>query len=459
MKFGGSSLANADRLRQVGELVQRARPTPCVVLSAMGDTTDRLFAIARQAGQGDGDAAANEVARLFADARAVADALLTEPASIAAELAQLERDAALLARGLGLAQDAARGADALVSHGERIATALLTRHLVERGCDVIAVDARDVIRTDATFGRARPDRGQIRQLAHQNIGPHVGRGTIVVTQGYIGRSRDGFTTTLGRGGSDWSAALLGAALGADEVQIWTDVEGVMTTDPRAVPEARPIASLSPEEAAELAAFGARVLHPSTIQPAVDRGIPVTVRHTMRPDGGFTRIASDCTDPTRGIAALASRGPITVVTMTSRRMLEASGYLAKLFEVFAELEVPVDLIATAEVSVAVTVEHDAPVARLAAALDGTAHVEVTEDCAIVAAIGDGLQNTERVLERACRALHPIEPRMVSFGGNSRNLSFVVRGSERQQALQRLHEEFFGGAASAPAARTASTEHAR
>ena len=140
----------------------------------------------------------------------------------------------------------------------------------------------------------------------------------------------------------------------------------------------------------------------------------------------------------------------------RRMLEASGYLAKLFEVFGELEVPVDLITTAEVSVAVTVEHDAPVARLVAALDGTAHVEITEECAIVAAIGDGLQHTERVLERACRALHPIEPRMVSFGGNSRNLSFVVRGIERDEALRRLHDEFFGEGATAPQSVTAEEQ---
>ena len=443
MKFGGSSLASAARLRQVGDLVLKAGRTPCVVLSAMGDTTNALFAICRQGAAGDTDAALQAVDALFGDARAVAAELLDDADAIEPELQQLQQDVGMLARGIGRApQHLARTTDSLVAHGERISTLLLTRHLTERGAQAIAVDARDVIRTDGTFGRARPDKGQIRQLAHQNIGPHVGRGVTVVTQGYVGRSRDGFTTTLGRGGSDWSAALLGAALGADEVQIWTDVEGVLTTDPRTVPQARPIATLSPDEAAELAAFGARVLHPSTIQPAVDRGIAVTVRHTMRPDGAFTRIAADCADPTRGIAALASRGPVTALTMTSRRMLEASGYLAKLFEVFGELDVPVDLITTAEVSVAVTVEHDAPVARLVAALDGTAHVEVTEDCAIVAAIGDGLQHTERVLERACRALHPIEPRMVSFGGNSRNLSFVVRGIEREQALRRLHDEFFG-----------------
>src|SRR5690606_10925501 len=278
--------------------------------------------------------------------------------------------------------------------------------------------------TNNHYGKAKPNRGAILQRTHQNIGPHVARGVIVVTQGYVGAAPDGSTTTLGRGGSDWSAALLCAALGADELQIWTDVEGVLTADPRVVIEAQPIAQLTPEEAAELAAFGARVLHPSTIQPVVDKGIPVTVRHTMRPDGLFTRIDREGTSAARGIAALASRGPITVLTMTSRRMLDASGYLARLFEAFGELDIPIDLVTTAEVSVACTVEADAPIQQLIAALDGHAHVEVTTDCAIVAAIGDGLQHTDRVLERACRALYPIKPLMVSFGGNSRNLSFVV-----------------------------------
>ena len=440
MKFGGSSLGTASNLRQVAARIVAAAgadgdAAPCVVLSAMGDSTDKLFAIA---------VGADRVAldELFAFVRAVAAEVLQDPSTVADQLQMLHDDARLLVRSIGKrgATDA-RTTDALVAHGERISTAILTAMLRERGMDAIAVDARDVVRTDENFGRARPDRGRIRQLAQQNIAPHVGRGVVVVTQGYVGRSPSGATTTLGRGGSDWSAALIGAALVADELQIWTDVEGVLTCDPRTVPDARPIASLSPEEAAELAAFGARVLHPSTIQPVIDRGIPVTVRHTLRPDGAFTHIAESCGLRSPGISALASRGPVTVLTMTSRRMLEASGYLARLFGVFGELEVPIDLVTTAEVSVSCTVEHDAPIDRLVAALDGLAHVTVTPDQAILAAIGDGLQHTPRALERACAALHPIEPQMVCFGGNSRNLSFVVDADERVAALRRLHTEFF------------------
>jgi len=449
MKFGGSSLAGAARIRKVAGLVSQAQLTPCVVLSAMGDTTNRLVAVTEMAGRGEAAEATAELDDIFTAAATLASELLQDANAAATALRQLHKDAALLVRAMTRHADQARDAamtarttDALVAHGERIATLMLTEHLRELGKPVKAVDARDVLLTDNSYGKAKPNRGGILQRAHQNIGPHLAQGTIVVTQGFVGSAPDGSTTTLGRGGSDWSAALLCAALGGEELQIWTDVEGILTCDPRIVSDAQHIEHLTPEEAAELAAFGARVLHPATIRPVVDKAIPITVRHTMRPDGGHTRIDKHGPEAAGGITALASRGPITVLTMTSRRMLEASGYLARLFEVFGELDIPIDLVTTAEVSVACTVEADAPIERLVTALDGLAHVEITSDCAIVAVIGDGLQHTDRVLERACRALHPIKPRMVSFGGNSRNLSFAVRSIEQDAALQRLHEEFFG-----------------
>lgn len=463
MKFGGSSLASVARIQKVASLVAQCDPAPCVVLSAMGDTTNQLVDVAEMAGRGEAEPATTKLDTIFAAANATAAELLQDADAATTGLKQLHSDASLFVRAFvrdaDQAADPARSAqvaDALLAHGERIATLLLTEHLRELGKQVMAVDARDVILTDNSYGKAKPKKGPILQRTHQNIGPHLAHGVIVVTQGYIGSAPDGSTTTLGRGGSDWSAALLCAALGGDELQIWTDVEGILTCDPRTVSNARPIAHLTPEEAAELAAFGARVLHPATIRPVVDKGIPITVRHTMQPAGGCTRIDKHGPDAAGGITALASRGPITVLTMTSRRMLDASGYLARLFEVFGELGIPIDLVTTAEVSVACTVEADAPIERLVAALDGHAHVEITTDCAIVAAIGDGLQHTERVLERACRALHPIKPRMVSFGGNSRNLSFVVRSIEQDAALQRLHEEFFGTTGETPAAHTTLEE---
>lgn len=447
-KFGGSSVASAARMRQVAELVLAAQPRrPLVVLSAMGKTTDALFAAAQAALCGDVGSALHYLDGVFATATDAADELLREPAATRAALTAMRGDLETLLRGVDLLRELTpRTRDAIVAHGERIATVVFAAHLAERGTAVQHVDARTVMRTDDVHGAASPMRQEIRDLALRNLLPSLQQGIIVVTQGYVGATATGATTTLGRGGSDWSAALFGAALGVDEVQIWTDVEGVLSADPRVVPEARPIAVLTPAEAAELAAFGAKVLHPATIQPAVEAGIPVTVRHTLRPHGAFTTIDPRQAPRPRGdIAALACRGPVTVLTMTSTRMLAASGYLARLFSAFGELGICIDLVATAEVSVTCTVEPDAPIDRLVRALAGLAIVEVATGRAIVAAVGEGLRRSPGLLARAVAALAPVLPEVVSFGGNDRNLSFVVREAEVGAAMRQLHEAFFGAAA--------------
>jgi aspartate kinase len=447
MKFGGSSVANATRLRQVAELVFAARERrPCVVLSAMGKTTDALFAAAQAALAGDVASAVERVDGVFATAETAVHELLARPEATLAPLRAMRGDLETLLRGVELLRELTpRTRDAIVAHGERIATTVFAAVLEQRGAPVAHVDVRTVLRTDDAHGAASPQRSAIRELANAQLAPLLRDGRIVVTQGYVGATEAGATTTLGRGGSDWSAALLGEALGAGEVQIWTDVEGVLTADPRVVADTRPIPVLSPAEAAELAAFGAKVLHPATIQPAVDAGIPVTVRHTLRPHGAFTTIDPRVNVRERGqVAALACRGPLTVLTMTSTRMLAASGYLARLFAAFGELGICIDLVATAEVSVSCTVEPDAPIDRLTKALAGLATIEVAEDRAIVAAVGEGLRRAPGLLARAANALAPILPELVSFGGNDRNLSFVVRHAEAGAAMQRLHTEFFGAA---------------
>ena len=444
MKFGGSSVATAARLRQVAELVLAARAQqPCVVLSAMDKTTDALFAAANAALRGDLEQALGGIDSVLALADNALVELLTAPDATRRSLLRMHADLQTLLRGVALLRELTpRTRDAIVAHGERIATTVFTALLQEREAAVAHVDARLVVRTDEAHGAAAPQRPLLRELAAVHLLPPLRDGRIVVTQGYVGATAAGATTTLGRGGSDWSAALLGEALGASEVQIWTDVEGVLTADPRIVPGARPILSLSPAEAAELAAFGAKVLHPATIQPAVEAGIPVTVRHTQRPHGSFTTIDPRRTAVARnGLAALATRGPVTVLTMTSTRMLAASGYLARLFSAFGELGICVDLVVTAEVAVSCTVEPDAPLEQLVQALRGLARVEILRERAIVCGVGEGLRSTPHVVERACRALGTITPELIGFGGNERNLSFVVRHSEAPAAMQRLHAEFF------------------
>jgi aspartate kinase len=448
LKFGGSSVADAERLRQVADLAVAALPKqPAIVLSAMGKTTDALFAAANAAQAGRLDVALDCVAGVFARGRAAAAELLAADAaaatSCAAGLAEQQAELLVVLRSVALLRELTpRTRDTIVAHGERIATTVLTALLASRGLPVQHCDARQWLRTDASFGAANPDRPAIRRLVDAQLRPHLAAGSMVVTQGYVGATAEGATTTLGRGGSDWTAALLGEALGAAEVQIWTDVEGVLTADPRQVPQARPIARLSPAEAAELAAFGAKVLHPATMQPAVDARIPVTVRHTQRPRGAFTTIDPRSTPVLRhGIAALACRGPVTVLTMTSTRMLAQSGYLARLFGAFGELGICVDLVVTAEVAVACTVEPDAPLERLVQALQGLARVDINTDRAIVCAVGEGLCRTPGIVERACRALGDITPELLGAGGNERNLSFVVRQDQVTLAMQRLHAEFF------------------
>ncbi len=440
MKFGGSSVRDAGAMRQVGRLAQAALPeSPVVVLSAMGKTTDALFAMARAAERGElADALARRDAvrdAHLAAARELCDGRLPEAAAAALDplFGQLE----LLLRGVDLLRELSpRSMDAIASLGERLSTTIFAAYLRHAGVDATWFDARTVVRTDSQFGAAVPDTREIARGAAAHLAPLVGPGRAVVTQGYIGANAAGITTTLGRGGSDYSAALLGAALGVREVQIWTDVEGVLTCDPRIVPEALPIAELSFSEAAELAAFGAKVLHPATIQPAVEASIPVTVRHTERPEGRYTTITGGV-GTGRAVTALAARGPVTVLTVSSTRMLAQSGFLSKLFDVFARHRVSVDLVATAEVSVSMTVEPAVDLAPLREDLGAFAAVDVAEGRAIVAVVGARIKQTPGVGARIFGALSEINVEMISMGANEINMSLVVPHAAVPETLRRLH----------------------
>jgi aspartate kinase len=440
MKFGGTSVADAACMREVGGLVRDALPrSPLVVLSATARTTDQLFAAAQRAEAGDlPGARAIEETLLERHQTLARELLLDVPCDLATALRDLGSELDLHLRGVALLQELSpRSMDAIASVGERLSSRILAAHL---GADW--VDARDVMRTDAIFGSATPLRPSVQDLAAEHLGPRLGPGRAVVTQGYIGATAQGYTTTLGRGGSDFSASLFGAALGAEDIQIWTDVEGVLTCDPRIVPQAQPIAELGFREAAELAAFGAKVLHPATIEPAVERGIPVTVRHTRKPGGRFTTITGEVRSG-RPVTALATRSGVTVLTVAALDMLNQSGFLARLFEVFARHKVSVDLIATAEVSVSLTVEADADLDALVADLTSFASVEAARDRAIVAVVGERLKATPGITGLAFGALRDVNVEMVSMGANEVNLSLVVRAEEARTAVARLHAALMEG----------------
>jgi aspartate kinase len=440
LKFGGSSVADAPCMRQVANLVRAALPkAPLVVLSAMGKTTNGLFASAKAAEAGDLPAAMARQRDLMTAHREAAAELFGGgvPENLDVALTDLFGELELLLRGVALLRELSpRSMDAIASLGERLSTRIFAAFV-----NGAWVDARTVLRTDEVFGEAVPQPEAIRALAAEHMKPLLGPGQVVVTQGYIGATEDGLTTTLGRGGSDYSAALFGAALGAEEVQIWTDVEGVLTCDPRIVPEALPIPDLSFAEAAELAAFGAKVLHPATIQPAVEARIPVTVRHTQKPEGRFTTISAEVRTG-RPITALASRGPVTVLTVSSTRMLAQSGFLARLFEVFGRRGVSVDLVATAEVSVSLTVEADVPLKSLIQDLSAFATVEIHEKRAIIAAVGERLKSTPGLGAQLLTALGDINVEMISMGANEINLSLVVKEESTSEALRRLHRVLVG-----------------
>jgi aspartate kinase len=445
MKFGGSSVADAACMRQVAELVQAAsaRP-PLVVLSAMGKTTNGLFASAQAAERGDLTGAIQGMNAVKATHSKAAEELFagTVPEALAAALAERFGELELILRGVALLRELSpRSMDAIASFGERLSTLLFAAFI-----EAPLVDARQVMRTDDTFGEGQPRFALLPGLAARHFAPFLQPGRPVVTQGYIGATEDGLTTTLGRGGSDYSAALFGAALGVEEVQIWTDVQGVLTCDPRVVPEAQSIDQLTFAEAAELAAFGAKVLHPATIQPAVEAGIPVTVRDTRHPHGLFTTISPD-TRSGRAVTALATRGPVTVLTVNSSRMLNHSGFLARLFDVFRRHGVSVDLIATAEVSVSLTVEADAPLDALLADLSTFATAESVQDRAIIAVVGERIKQTPGVAGRVFTALGDINIELISMGANEINLSLVVPRSASVEALRRLHRALIEEAACA------------
>lgn len=448
LKFGGSSVADATSVRRVADIVRGAMDrSPVVVLSAMGKTTDALFAAAQAAERGETEAALNALREIVARHKNACSELWAgePPVDLQQFIAALSTQIDMLLRGVSLLRELSpRSRDAIVAFGELLSSQIVAAFLHSRGVPTAWLDVRRIMRTDARFGGAEPQTGEVATLARTELTPLMSAGRIVVTQGYIGATKDGITTTLGRGGSDYSASLLGAAIGAEEVQIWTDVEGILTADPRMVPEATPILELSFREAAELAAFGAKVLHPATIQPAVDADIPVTVRHTLRPEGRFSTItARGGAGSPRPATAIASRSPIQVITIESTRMLAQSGFLARIFEVFGRLGASVDVVATAEVSVSLTVEATAPIEAIKRELGAFAHVSVATDRALVALVGERLKHTPGLAARVFGALSSINVEMISMGSNEINLSLVVERRDEAAAVRLLHKALFEG----------------
>jgi len=417
---------------------------PVVVVSAMGDTTDVLVGALESAARGDERAACDSVRGLESDTGVVLRDFFGSGAAqvhheIQANFAELDR----MARAVAVLRSVpAASRDHFLAHGERISAAIVARALAARGLPALAVDSREIMITDDHFGRARPDEAEIQTRARERLLPVCARGEIPVAGGFIGATRQGETTTLGRGGSDWSAAILGSVLGASAVEIWTDVGGMMTADPRVVPQARIIETISFDEASELAYFGARVLHPLTLAPAVEKGIPVRIRNSRRPDLAGTEVRSAASSEFSGVRSIAYKKGISTVNIVTSRMLMAAGFLRTLFEVFARHETPVDMVTTSEVSVSVTVDDSSRLEQIRRELEQLAQVEVAGGRAIVCLVGQDLKYKPGIAARIFRAVERINILMISQGASRRNVSFVIEEKDVEEAVRLLHQEFFG-----------------
>jgi len=446
-KFGGTSVGDATAIRRTAGIVRgRITQQPVVVVSALAGTTNALLSVAEQAASGNLVVAIATVQQLRErHLAAVTELVGTGPDAedLAATESMLLDELAHLAEALSvLGHVTPRSLDAIASFGEQLSAPMVTAAFRKEGIDAVLVDARKVLMTDAQFGRAEPQPDRIAAAAQEHLLPIVRRGAVPVLGGYIGATADGITTTLGRGGSDYSASLLGAALEADAIEIWTDVDGMLTADPRVVRGAKLIQHIRFDEAAELASFGAKVLHPNTIAPAVRRGIPVFIFNSMKPDGTGTRITADA--PRLAVRAIAGKGNTVIVKVRSPRMLGAPGALQQIFEVFARHRTSVDVVTTSEVSVSLTVDDDQYLEPVVAELRKFGDVGIERDRGIIAVVGSGLAADPAAMARALAAVGDVRLHMLSLDSTGINLTMVLDADSVRPVMQRLHDAFFGAA---------------
>jgi aspartate kinase len=447
MKFGGTSVEDATAIHRTAGIVTGRRAKgmqPVVVVSAMAKVTDQLLAAAAAAARGDRSGALAITARLRHRHQETACALLSaETVGALNKWLDAEFDALdEILRGLSAVGELTpRISDMIVSYGERLSSRMIAEAFKERGLDGVHVDARQCIVTDAQHGKAIPQDALIEQRLKEHVMPLTMEGRTVVMGGFIGSTEKGVTTTLGRGGSDCTAALVGGGIDAGAIEIWTDVNGIMTTDPRVVPEALRVKTISFEEAAELAYFGAKVLHPATILPAVKKNIPVLVLNSRNPENEGTRIISlapHCRTPFKCIAV---KKRLTIIDVVASRMLMSHGYLKAIFDVFDKHKCPVDMVSTSEVSVSLTVDSNEKLPEIAADLSKLADVKYEGRKALVCMVGENIRGQNGIAARVFGAITHVNVRMISQGASEINMSFMIEEDDADEAVRSLHAAFF------------------
>lgn len=449
-KFGGTSVGDAAAIDRAARIISERVPRqPLVVVSALGGATNALIAIAEQAASGQVILAMRGVEALRERHLHVTHELLgddADAAEVAAEVSATFDELAALAEALFVLGHATpRSVDTIAAKGELVSSALVAAAFRQRGIPAVYVSPMDVMITGDQFGKAEPRTDRIAERAGQVIRPLLSQGKVPVVGGFVGATEQGVITTLGRGGSDFSASLLGAALGAELIEIWTDVDGMLTADPRVVPDARLIERIRFDEASELASFGAKVLHPSTIAPAVRLGIPVSILNARDAAGHGTLIAFDA--PQRPVTAIAGKEGVTVVKVRSPRMLLVHGFLARIFEIFDRHRTSVDVVATSEISVSLTIDDARHLDSLMVDLLQLGDVSVERNRGIVALVGAGLGADSDAMAKALGAMHGMRIHMLSLSSSGINLTMLVDADQVSPAMRQLHAAFFppvGGA---------------
>jgi aspartate kinase len=448
MKFGGTSVEDAAAINRTASIVKGRvdnGKSPVVVVSAMARVTDQLLRAASAASQGDRKGALAISSRLRARHRDTACDLVKKPDANCVLLDAIDQKFDALdeiLRGLSaLLELTPRISDLIVSFGERTSSRIVTAAFRERGIDAEHVDAREVIITDSAFQRAAPLDALIEARAQEKLAPLVQQRKVPVMGGFIASNEAGTTTTLGRGGSDFTGALVGGALSAEAIEIWTDVDGIMTTDPRICPDALRVKIVSFEEAAELAYFGARVLHPATILPAVKKNIPVLVLNSKNSACEGTRIISlapHCNSPFKSIAV---KKKLSIIDVVASRMLMTHGYLSQIFAIFDKHKCAVDMVSTSEVSVSLTVDSNASLPEIAADLKELADVKYEGKKALICMVGEDIRGKHGMAAQVFAAVRHINVRMISQGASEINMSFMIDEDDAEEAVRSLHAAFF------------------
>jgi aspartate kinase len=444
MKFGGSSVESAAAIERVASIVKaRVDRKPVVVVSAMGKTTNKLLAIAQTAIEGKRDEYIRQLHDLrdFHSREARLVVPLSQRADLDRTLDEHFNELTELVKGIAvLSELTPRSIDAISSYGERLSSYIVTLAFQHFGLPATHVDSRRVIVTDHRHTQAAPLYHETYQRLAATIPPLL-NDKVVVMGGFIGSTLEGVTSTLGRGGSDFTASIVGAGINAEEIQIWTDVDGMLTADPTILPGGHRVKIISFAEAAELAYFGAKVLHPSTVIPAVERNIPVLILNSRRPDISGTRIVSETVHCSNAVKSIACKRRIVLVNIHSTRMLMAHGFLRRIFEVFDRHETPVDMVATSEVSVSLTIENTAAMKQICEELSEFSEVTMETGQAIVCLVGENIRYTPGVAAKVFNALTGVNIRMISQGASLLNLSVVVAEGDLRQAVEALHVAFF------------------